>query len=105
MKKWLESKDCYGNNLIGEWEKPYILKRFKEIEPFLRITKGDIEKDMPNQILVDITHLKKSSFQPGKKVIITLSHFLRPCACMECKHDWQYECYLNDCKCCTDECT
>ncbi len=104
LNSWLLSKDCYGNRMVQDWELPLIKKRLLEIED-LSIVQGNIETDTPNQILVDITYLKPKKFQPNKKVIITLSHFLRPCLCSGCIHDHQYECYLNECKCCSGDCT
>ena len=94
FEDWLQSKDCYGNSIIGEWEKDIIRKRFKQLR---------LKDCKPNEELIDITKYKPQNYKSNKPILITLSHFLRPCPC-GC-HKWQYECYLNDCKCCTDECT
>ena len=104
FKKWFASTDCYGNKLIGDWEEPLIIFRFGEVVNDLKIVQGNLETDMPNEVLVDITSLKPKGFQPDKKVVISLAHFIRPCRCVVCKHVWQYECYLNNCKCCMDGC-
>ena len=102
FEQWLIDKDCRGNPLVGEWEKPKIINRYKRLK-MVSIVKGDIKKDKPNQIIIDITHLTPKKFQPNKNVLTTLAHFIRPCPC-GC-HKWQWQCYINDCQCCTDECT
>jgi len=107
IEKWLGSEDCYGNRLINDWEIPAIRKRLKEVLPDLNIFQGNLKKDQPNAILVDITHLRSddSVHQEGKQIIISLAHFIRPCPCKDCDHEHQFECYLIDCNCCQDDCT
>jgi len=102
LNSWIKSLDCYGNRMVSDNETVLIKNRLESLKD-VEIVKGNIKTDYPNKILVDITHLTPKDFQPNKKVFISLSHFIRPCPC-KC-HDWQYECYLNDCTCCTDECT
>lgn len=104
FQDWLNEKDCYGNPLLAEWEKSAIIKRYMLLSlNDLIIFEGNPDRDAPNSIIIDITHLSKKNFQPQKKVLINLAHYLRPCPC-DC-HQYQYECYLEDCVCCTDECT
>jgi len=100
FENWLISKDCYGNRMIADKEKPAIIKRFKELDN-IKVIKGDINKDKPNEILIDIT----PEGWKGKPVWVNLAHHIRPCLCNKCDHKYQSECYLEDCACCTDECT
>jgi hypothetical protein len=102
FEQWLDDKDSHGTPLLGEWEKKYIINRYKRITN-IKIVKGDIKKNKPNQIIIDITHLTPKNFQPNKNVLITLAHFIRPCPC-GC-HKLQWQCYINDCQCCMGECT
>lgn len=101
FEEWLHRQDLG----IEEWENPLIKARFEEVKHSLKIVEGNLEDDMPNEILVDITHLADPDFQPGKRIIVNLALFIRPCPCSDCQHKWQYECYLKDCPCCQDECT
>jgi len=104
LSEWLYSTDCYGNRLVQDWEIPFIFERLNEIElEDLVIVEGNLETDQPNSILVDITTHISGTFQPGKDVIISLAHFIRPCPC-GC-HELQCECYVADCECCSGECT
>jgi len=106
LSDWLYSTDCYGNRMVQDWEIDFIFNHLNELtEDDLVIVEGDLKKDEPNDILIDITHLAPDDFQPGKSVIISLAHFIRPCPCKSKCHNWQYECYLNDCDCCSGECT
>ena len=106
FEDWLETQDCYGNPMVGEWEKETIKDHFKALKKSdIEIVYGDEKKDQPNTIMLDITSLSSPDFQPGKIITVTLAHYIRPCPCSDCSHTWQYECYLNDCLCCTDECT
>jgi len=103
--KWLFSKDCYGNRLVLDIEHPTIIERLELIKDTVKIVEGSLNKNQPNQINIDITELVPKDFQPNKKVLTTLAHFLRPCLCKECTHESQWECYAAKCKCCIDECT
>lgn len=104
LSDWLYSTDCRGNRLIQEWEIPLIFRRLNDLEEDdLIVIEGDLEKDYPNAIIVDITHLVPDEFHPGKEVRISLAHFIRPCPC-GC-HEYQYECYIADCDCCSGDCT
>lgn len=102
---WLKSKDCRGNRLVLDKEKQAILKRFEETKDTVKIVEGDLEQDQPNEIVVDVTHLAPKDFQPGKTILTSLAHFIRPCYCSKCDHKYQVECYLADCRCCSNPCT
>lgn len=103
FEEWLISEDCYGNRMVADEERSFIIKRFEEVKDALSIVEGDLEKDHPGTILIDITH-HAPDLHPGKNVWINLAHYIRPCSCEECNHECQYECYISNCKCC-DECT
>lgn len=107
LDEWLKSKDSYGTRVVGDWEAQLILERLLEVEPELKIVDGNLVDNTPNEILIDITHLRIAGgvHKEGKKILISLAHYLRPCPCSGCAHDWQHECYLADCACCTDDCT
>ena len=105
LYEWLKDVDCYATPLLNKLrEEDFIQKVLAELKE-ISIVEGDPTTQHPNQIIVDITHLKPDGFQPTKTVLTTLAHFIRPCLCNDCVHTRQYECYLNDCECCTGECT
>jgi len=104
INEWFGLTDCHGVQLIKEEEHDFIRNRISQLSD-LQIVSGDIDTDLPSAIVIDITHLKPDGFQANKNVHITLSHFIRPCYCKDCEHESQYECYLNDCNCCTGDCT
>jgi hypothetical protein len=104
LNKWLKSLDSYGNRMVADSELPFIQKRIQDIKNLV-VVSGDPKTDEPNQIQVDVTFLRpKTGFQKDKQIYISLAHYIRPCLCKECKHEAQYECYLNNCKCCMDTC-
>ena len=101
---WLVCKDCYGTRMVDDWEKPLITIRLQELlKGDIKITTGDLQTDQPNNVIVDITHLAPNLH--AHEVLINFSHFIRPCPCDTCDHKYQYECYIEDCDCCTSECT
>jgi len=104
LVEWLFCVNSYGDRMVEDWEFPYIVARWHQIKDEITIIEGSIEENQPNAILVDISHIKNQKEGRKDKAYLTLAHYLRPCPCDECPHDWQYECFLVNCKCCTEVC-
>jgi len=91
---WFYSTDGYGNRLVQDWERPFVERRWEQVKDSLPpVLEGKIGVDHPNAIIL---------FHKDKH--ITLAHYLRPCPCDECEHEWQIDCYFVDCECCSSEC-
>ncbi len=111
FQDWLVSRDCHGTRMVKDLEKSDIEKQLKKLKK-LEVVSGDLLIDQPNTFFIDITEIlpgsKLNQTKEGKQIHTTLAHYIRPCLCEDdkCKqHGYQYECYLENCKCCTDECT
>jgi len=107
--EWVDGVDSHGTYIFFPYTKrrqveEAIRKALAELKE-IDIVRGDPQTQHPSQVIVDITSLKPEGFQPTKTVLTTLAHIIIPCPCNECEHNLQYECYLNNCKCCTSECT
>ena len=107
LLKWLKGIDTYENRLVEDWEEDHIRQRVKDLKKIdgIFVVEGDWKTQLISDIIIDITVLKPEGFHPGKNVTMTLAHFIRPCPCDDCDHENQYECYLNDCECCSGSCT